>query len=89
MDEFTEPLVLIQTLRQASFPGILMDSGYWKGLISWMKKKMLKEHYHISPKDLKIFIVVDKPEDAVKIIVGFRESKGCVGIELSSGTKKE
>jgi hypothetical protein len=49
-----------------------------------MKKEMLKEHYHIFPKDLKIFIVVDKPEDAVKIVVGFRESKGRVGIEIPS-----
>jgi hypothetical protein len=31
--------------------------------------------------------VVDKPEDAVKIIVDFRESEGRVGIDLSSGMK--
>jgi uncharacterized protein (TIGR00730 family) len=88
MDEFTEALVLIQTLRQASFPVILMGSDYWQGLIDWMKKKMLKEHHHISPKDLKVFTVVDKPEDAVKIIVDFKESKGRVGIDLSSGIRR-
>jgi uncharacterized protein (TIGR00730 family) len=33
MDEFAESIVLIQTLRQASFPVILMGSEYWKGLI--------------------------------------------------------
>jgi uncharacterized protein (TIGR00730 family) len=89
MDEFTESLVLIQTLRQASFPVVLMDSGYWEGLITWMKEKMLKEHHHISPKDLKVFTVVDKPEDAVRIIVDFREAKGRVGIDLSSGIRKK
>ncbi|MBN1391540.1 MAG: TIGR00730 family Rossman fold protein [Sedimentisphaerales bacterium] len=88
MDEFTESLVLIQTLKQASFPVILMGSDYWQGLIDWMKEKMLKEHHHISPKDLKVFTVVDKPEDAVKIIVDFREAKGRVGIDLPSEMKK-
>lgn len=52
-----------------------------------MKKKMLKEHHYISPKDLKVFTVVDKPEDAVKIIVDFKESKGRVGIDLPSEMK--
>ncbi|MCX5637270.1 MAG: TIGR00730 family Rossman fold protein, partial [Planctomycetota bacterium] len=42
MDEFSEALVLIQTLKQASFPVILMCSDYWNGLIAWMKEKMLK-----------------------------------------------
>jgi uncharacterized protein (TIGR00730 family) len=88
MDEFTESLVLIQTLKQASFPVILMGSDYWEGLVAWMKEKMLKEHHHISPKDLKVFTVVDEPKDAVKIIVDYRESKGHVGIDLPSEMKK-
>ncbi len=89
MDEFTESLVLIQTLKQASFPVILMGSDYWQGLIDWMKEKMLKEHHFISPKDLKVFTVVDRPEEAVKIITDFREAKGRVGIDLPSEMKKE
>lgn len=89
MDEFTESLVLIQTLKQASFPVILMGTEYWQGLIDWMKEKMLKEHHFISPKDLKVFTVVDKPEEAVKIITDFREAKGRVGIDLPSEMKKE
>jgi uncharacterized protein (TIGR00730 family) len=88
MDEFTESLVLIQTLKQASFPVILMGSDYWEGLIIWMKEKMLKEHHYISPEHLNVFTVVDEPKDAVKIIVDFREAKGRVGIELPSEMKK-
>lgn len=88
MDEFFESLVLIQTLKQASFPVILMCSEYWQGLITWMKEEMLKEHHHISPEDLNVFTVVDKPEDAVKIITDFKESKGRVGIELPPGMRK-
>jgi uncharacterized protein (TIGR00730 family) len=41
MDEFFESLVLIQTLKQASFPVILMGSSYWSGLVNWMKEEML------------------------------------------------
>ena len=89
MDEFTEALVLIQTLRQAYFPVILMGSDYWEGLISWMKEKMLKQHKYISPHDLNVFTVVDEPQAAVKIIVDFKESEGRVGIELPPGMRKD
>ncbi len=88
MDEFFESLVLIQTLKQASFPVILMGSEYWDGLIKWMNEKMLKEHNHISPEDMDVFTVVDEPKAAVKIIVDFKEAKGHVGIELPPGMKK-
>ncbi|MDD5328143.1 MAG: TIGR00730 family Rossman fold protein [Phycisphaerae bacterium] len=88
MDEFTEAFVLIQTLRQASFPVVLMGSDYWGGLINWIKEKMLNEHNYISAEDLKVFTVVDKPEDAVKIIVDFKKSKGQIGIDLPSEMKK-
>ncbi len=88
MDEFFESLVLIQTLRQASFPVILMCSDYWKGLVEWIKQKMLKEHRYVAPDDLNVFTVADDPDTAVKILVDFKESKGQSGIELPPGMKK-
>ncbi len=88
MDEFFESLVLIQTLKQASFPVILMGSDYWEGLITWMKDKMLKKHHHISPEDLNVFTVLDDPKAAAKVIVDFKESKGRVGIELPAGMRR-
>jgi len=88
MDEFCESLVLIQTLKQAFFPVVLMGSDYWNGLIQWLTEKMLKEHDYISSEDLDVFTVVDEPEAAVKIIVDFKEAKGRVGIELPPGMKK-
>jgi len=89
MDEFTEALVLIQTLRQAYFPVILMGSDYWEGLIAWMKEKMLKQHHHIAPEDLNVFTVLDDPKAAAKVIVDFKESEGRGGIELPPGMRKE
>jgi uncharacterized protein (TIGR00730 family) len=88
MDEFFEALVLIQTLKQASFPVILMGSKYWEGLLEWMKEKMLEEHQHISPEDMDVFTVADEPEAAVKIIIDFKRHEGRGGIYLPPGMKK-
>jgi len=67
LDELFEALTLIQTKRIRSFPVILIGSRYWKGLIGWMKETLLKAK-SISPSDLEIFRIVDKPEEAVSII---------------------
>jgi uncharacterized protein (TIGR00730 family) len=88
MDEFFESLVLIQTLKQASFPVILMCSEYWEGLTSWIKTKMLGEHKYISPEDLNVFTMADDSQTAVRIIREFKEAKGPVGIDLPPGMKK-
>ena len=89
MDEFFESLVLIQTLKQATFPVILMCSEYWEGLTKWIKTKMLDEHKCISPEDLDVFTMVDDPQTAVKIIREFKEAEGHVGIDLPPGMKKK
>jgi len=67
LDELFEALTLIQTKRIRSFPVILMDSGYWEGLLNWIKGTLLKEGT-VSESDLDIFRVVDNPEEAVAII---------------------
>lgn len=84
LDEFSESLVLIQTLRQASFPVILMGRDYWKGLIDWMSDKMLQEGC-IERKDLNVFSMSDDPQEAAKIIVRFRESAIPGGLQLPGG----
>jgi len=88
MDEFFESVVLIQTLKQANFPVILMVSEYWDGLIRWMKAKMLEECDFISPEDLNVYTVADDPDDAVKIIVDFKEKQGPSGLAMPRGMKK-
>ena len=67
LDEMFEAITLIQTKRIKSFPVLLMDSNYWKGLIDWMRGTMLKEKA-ISEEDLDIFQLVDTPEEAMAII---------------------
>jgi uncharacterized protein (TIGR00730 family) len=88
MDEFFESLVLIQTLKQATFPVILMCSEYWAGLVDWLRTKMLGEHKYIAPEDLAVFTMADDVQTAVKIIKDFKESPSRSGIDLPPGMKK-
>ena len=88
MDEFFESLVLIQTLKQASFPVVLMCREYWAGLTDWIKAKMLGEHGYIDADDLNVFTMADDVATAVKIIVDFKEGPGLSGIKLPNGMKK-
>lgn len=89
MDEFFESLVLIQTLKQALFPVVLMCSDFWDGLITWIKETMLAECEYISPEDLDVFTVADDPTKAVKIITDFRDRRGQSGLVMPPGMKKE
>ena len=70
LDEFFESVTLIQTRRMERFPVILFGSDYWKGLMDWLKDKVMKEDC-ITREDFKIFRIVDKPEDVLKIIKEF------------------
>ena len=88
MDEFFESLVLIQTLRQATFPVILMGSDYWTDLTDWIESRMLGEHNYISPEDLDVYTIADEPQTAVKIIVDFKEGPKPSGLDMPPGMKK-
>ena len=67
LDELFEALTLIQTKRIRYFPVILIDSGFWNGLLRWAEETLIKEQT-ISKVDFDIFNVVDTPEEAVGII---------------------
>lgn len=89
MDELFESLTLIQTLRQAYFPVILVGSSYWQGLIDWIKEKVLNENKNISPEDIDLFKVVDDPKEIVKIIVNFKKKNGRSGLTPPPGLKQK
>lgn len=88
MDEFFESLTLIQTLRQAYFPVILVGSDYWSGLIDWIKEKVLTEN-NISPEDIDLFNIVDDPKEIVKIITNFKKKNGRSGLTPPPGLKQK
>jgi uncharacterized protein (TIGR00730 family) len=74
LDELSESLTLIQTQRMEKFPVILYGSKFWGGFVDWMNGPMLKEGC-VNDKELKLFQVVDKPEDVIKIIQKFYAKK--------------
>ncbi len=73
MDEMFEVLTLIQTDTIDAVPVILFDSGYWNGLLDWIKGTMLDKAHNINPKDLDLFSVVDEPHEVVDIIRQFHQ----------------
>ncbi len=70
LDELFEAINLIQTKRIQEFPVIILGSDYWKGMIDWLRTKVL-EHGCIYKDELKIFTVVDTPQEVVKVIKKF------------------
>ena len=71
MDEFFETLTLIQTRKIAPFPVVLIGQDYWRGLVDWMKERMVGEDM-ISSEDLDLFHVTDSVEEAISIVNEFR-----------------
>jgi uncharacterized protein (TIGR00730 family) len=67
LDELFEAVTLIQTQRIRPFPLILVGSDYWKGLIDWIRERLLADKM-ISPEDMDILQIVDEPEDVVKAV---------------------
>ncbi len=70
LDEFTEAINLIQTERIPEFPVVLVGKDYWKGMLDWLHNAVLM-HGNISKQDLKIFTVVDTPQEVVKVVKDF------------------
>src|SRR6202453_2680992 len=67
LDELFEALTLVQTGKITKFPIVLVGSGYWNGLLGWMKETMLAEG-NIGPEELELFQVADDPAEILKII---------------------
>jgi hypothetical protein len=72
LDEFFEAVNLIQTRRIKRFPVVLFGGKYWEGMLSWLKREVLRQG-NISPADLDIFKLADTPRQAAEIIKRFYE----------------
>lgn len=67
LDEFFEIITLIQTQKIRPLPVILLGEKYWNTFLKWANGVLLAEDF-IEAKDLKIFQVVDTPQDVVEIV---------------------
>jgi uncharacterized protein (TIGR00730 family) len=70
MDELFEALTLVQTKKTRPFPIVLMGTDYWKGLVDWIKTRMLADGT-ISSGDLDLFVVTDDPAEAAGLVDEF------------------
>jgi uncharacterized protein (TIGR00730 family) len=60
LDELFEALTLIQTGKIRHFPVVLVGTGYWTGLLDWIRQRLLAEG-KISTDDLALLALVDEP----------------------------
>jgi uncharacterized protein (TIGR00730 family) len=67
MDEMFETLTLIQTNKIIRMPFVLMGSGFWNGLIEWIKVTLQKNSF-IDEADVSLLKVTDDPAEAIEII---------------------
>jgi uncharacterized protein (TIGR00730 family) len=68
LDELFEAVTLIQTGKLRHFPLVLFGSGYWHGLLQWLRGQAL-EGAKISKDDLDLIVVTDRVEDVVERVL--------------------
>ena len=74
LDELFESLTLIQTGKILHFPVVLFDSGYWRGLTDWLRRRLLADGM-ISPEDWELLVVTDDPAHAVETVASCYERR--------------
>ncbi|MFP5381952.1 MAG: TIGR00730 family Rossman fold protein [Gammaproteobacteria bacterium] len=75
LDELFEALTLVQTGKIADIPIILVGSSFWTGLAEWVKDRLVSEGM-ISPDDIRLMRILDKPEEVVEAIFSHYEKRG-------------
>jgi len=75
MDELMEALTLVQTQKIRRIPIILVQESYWRGLIDWMKDRMISEGM-IDAGDMNLIKVIDEPRQVVEAIFNHYEKRG-------------
>jgi uncharacterized protein (TIGR00730 family) len=73
LDELFEALTLIQTDKIQDFPIILMGSGYWGGMIDWIRTSVLGIAA-IDKADVDLLRLTDDPAEACRIITAYDRS---------------
>jgi uncharacterized protein (TIGR00730 family) len=63
-DELFEALCLIQTEKIRSFPVILLGTGYWSGLVDWLRERVVADG-NIDSGDLDLLHVTDDIDEVV------------------------
>ena len=68
LDELFEALTLVQTGKVTRFPVVLVGTGYWQGLLDWVRDVVVPSG-RISPKDLELLHLTDDLAEVVEVIL--------------------
>ena len=74
VDELTEALTLVQTGKTRKMPIILVHEPFWRGLLDWMRERLVAEKM-INPEDLDLIQVIDDPNAIVDTIFKHYEKR--------------
>ncbi len=74
LDELMEVLTLVQTGKIRRIPIILVGTGFWQGLIGWVKDTLALEGM-IDPADIDLIQVIDEPDQVVAAIFDYYETR--------------
>ncbi len=77
LDELCEMLTMVQTRMGRRIPIILMDSGFWSGLVGWMREQLLGNGL-IGAEDLDLIQLIDEPSQVVEAIFDHYQTRGFV-----------
>ncbi len=78
VDELTEVLTLMQTLKIKPFPVVLFNSEYWQGLLNWLQNSVLARGF-ISEDDLDLLRVCDHPDEVIETVQRWYMKQEVVG----------
>jgi uncharacterized protein (TIGR00730 family) len=67
LDEVFEALTLVQTRKVTSFPVVLLGSTYWRGLLDWLRDRVVASG-RMNAVDLDLLQVTDDVSEVVRII---------------------
>ena len=74
LDELFEALVLVQTHKVTEFPIVLLGTGFWSGLLEWVRGPLV-ERGMISVPDLDLVRVTDDVDEAVELMASAAEQR--------------
>jgi hypothetical protein len=75
LDELFEALTLVQTGKTRRMPIILMHAPYWRGLLEWIRERLLAEAM-IDAGDAELLQLIDEPRAVVDAIFSYYEKRG-------------
>ncbi len=67
LDEVTEVLTLMQTLKIRPFPVVLFGAKFWEGFLSWLRNTLLPPGF-ISEEDFNKLRVSDHPDEVIETV---------------------